>query len=55
MRTGEWKLATVTDVTDKNMDLDGLIDETVLVKEEDNLGAACRKQRILKKRYLDMI
>jgi hypothetical protein len=37
------------------MELDGLIDKAVLVKVENNLRAACRRQRVLKKRYLDMI
>jgi hypothetical protein len=40
---------------DEDMELDGLTDKAVLVKVEDNLGAACRRQRVLKKRYLDII
>ena len=55
MQTGEWKLVTVTDVTDEDMELDGLTDEAVLVKVEDNPGAVCKKQRTLKKRYLDVL
>jgi hypothetical protein len=55
MRTREWKLATVIDVTDKDMELDGFTDEAVLVKVEDNLGTACRRQRVPKKQYLDII
>jgi hypothetical protein len=45
----------VIDVTDKDMELDGFIDKEVLVKVKDNLGAAYKKQKILKKRYLNMI
>jgi len=37
------------------MELDGLIDEVVLVKVEDNLRAVCKKQRTPRKRYLDVI
>jgi hypothetical protein len=37
------------------MELDAPIGEAVLVKVEDNLEAACRKQRTLRKRYLDII
>ena len=37
------------------MELDALIGEAVLVKVEDNLKAACKKQRTLRKRYLDII
>src|SRR5450432_1971949 len=37
------------------MELDALIGKAVLVKVEDNLEAACRKQRTLRKRYLDII
>ena len=55
MRTGEWKPATVTDVTDKGMELDEPTDEAVLIKVEDNPRAVCKKQRTLKKRYLDVL
>jgi hypothetical protein len=37
------------------MELDSLIDKAVLVKVKDNLRAACRRQRVPKKRYLDLI
>ena len=37
------------------MELDALISEAVLVKVEDNLEAACKKQRTLRKWYLDII
>ena len=37
------------------MELDASISEAVLVKVKDNLEAACRKQRTLRKRYLDII
>ena len=37
------------------MELDALISETVLVKVKDNLEAACKKQRTLRKQYLDII
>jgi hypothetical protein len=37
------------------MELDALIGEAVLVKVEDNPEAACKKQRTLRKRYLDII
>jgi hypothetical protein len=55
MRTREWKLATVTNVTDKDMKLDSLINEAVLVKVEDNLEAVCKRQRTSKKQYLNVI
>jgi len=37
------------------MELDALIGKAVLVKVKDNPEAACRKQRTLRKRYLDII
>ena len=37
------------------MELDTLISKAVLVKVKDNLEAACRKQRTLRKRYLNII
>ena len=37
------------------MELDALISEAVLVKVKDNLEATCKKQRTLKKWYLDII
>ena len=37
------------------MELNALIGEAVLVKVKDNLEAACRKQRTLRKQYLDII
>jgi len=37
------------------MELDAPIGEAVLVKVEDNLEAACRKQKTLRKRYLNII
>ena len=55
MQTREWKLVTVTDVTNKGMELDKLIDKAVLIKVEDNFKAVCKKQRTLKKRYLDIL
>jgi hypothetical protein len=55
MQTREWKLATVTDVTDKDMELDAPTDEAVLVKVKNNPEAVCKRQRTPKKRYLDII
>jgi hypothetical protein len=55
IRTGDWKPATVTDVTDEDMELDAPTGEAVLVKVEDNPEAARRKQRTPRKRYLDII
>ena len=55
MQTREWKLVTVTDVTNKDMDLDAFTNKAVLVKVEDNPDTACKRQRTLKKRYLDII
>jgi len=55
MRTGEWKPATVTDVTNEDMELDAPTDKAVLVKVEDNPDTACKRQRTPKKRYLDVI
>jgi hypothetical protein len=40
---------------DKDIELDVLIDEAVLVKVEDNLEAVCKRQKIPKKQYLDVI
>jgi len=37
------------------MELDAFISKTVLVKVKDNLEAAYKKQRTLRKRYLDII
>jgi len=37
------------------MELDSLTKEAVLVKVKDNLEAVCKRQRIPKKRYLDVI
>jgi hypothetical protein len=37
------------------IDAQELIDKAVLVKVKNNLGVACKRQRVLKKRYLDMI
>jgi hypothetical protein len=55
IQTRDWKPATVTDVTDEDMELDAPIGEAVLVKVEDNPEAACRKQRTPRKRYLNII
>jgi hypothetical protein len=55
MQTREWKLVTVTNITNKDIKLDSLISKAVLVKVEDNLKAVCKKQRTSKKRYLDVI
>jgi hypothetical protein len=55
MQTREWKLATITNVTNKDIELDSLINKAVLVKVEDNLEAVCKRQRTLKKQYLDVI
>jgi hypothetical protein len=37
------------------MELDTLTDKAVLVKVKDNLGTVCKKQRIPKKQYLNII
>jgi hypothetical protein len=37
------------------MELDALIDKAILVKVKNNLGAVCKRQRTLKKQYLDII
>ena len=37
------------------MELDAPIGEAVLVKVKDNLEAACKKQRTLRKQYLNII
>ena len=37
------------------MELDVLINKAVLVKVKDNLKVVCKRQRILKKQYLDVI
>jgi hypothetical protein len=55
MRTREWKPATVTDVTDEDMELDALTDEAVLVKVENNPEVVRKRQRTLRKRYLDIV
>lgn len=55
MQTGEWRPVTVTDVTDEGIELDGPTDEAVLVKVKDNPEAVCKRQRALKKQYLDVI
>jgi hypothetical protein len=55
LQTREWRLATVTNVTDKGIELDDLMDEAALVKVEDNPESTCKKQRTLKKRYLDVL
>jgi hypothetical protein len=55
IQTREWKLATVTNVTDGDMELDSLINKVVLVKVEDNLETVYKKQRTFRKRYLDVI
>jgi hypothetical protein len=55
MQTKEWKLATVTDITDKDMELDALTDKAVLVKVENNLEVVCKRQRTLRKQYLNII
>jgi hypothetical protein len=55
MQTREWKLTTVTDVTDKDMELDALTDKAVLVKVKDNPEAVRKRQRTLRKQYLDVI
>jgi hypothetical protein len=55
MRTWKWKPATVTEVTDEDMEPDGPTNEAVLVKVEDNPEAVRKRQRTPKKRYLDVI
>ena len=55
MQTREWKLVTVINMTNEDMNLDALTNKVVLVKVEDNPDTACKKQRTLKKRYLDVI
>jgi hypothetical protein len=49
MRTKEWKLTTVTNVTDKDIELDAFTDKAVLVKVKDNLEAVYKRQKTLKK------
>jgi hypothetical protein len=55
MQTKEWKLTIVTDVTDKDMELDAFTDKAVLVKVKDNLEAVCKRQRTFRKQYLNVI
>jgi hypothetical protein len=40
---------------DKDIKLDNLTDEAVLVKVKDNLESTCKRQRTLKKQYLDVL
>jgi hypothetical protein len=40
---------------DKGMELDDLMDEAALVKVKDNLESTRKKQRTLKKQYLDVL
>ena len=56
IRTGEWKPATVTDVTDEGIKVDQEpTDEAVLIRVKDNPAKPKRQQRTPKKRYLDII
>jgi hypothetical protein len=55
MQTKEWKLATVTDVIDKDIKLDTFTNKAVLVKVENNLEVVCKRQRTLRKQYLDIV
>ena len=55
MRPGEWKPATVTDVTDEGIEVDlEPVEEAVLVRVKDNPEKK-RRLRTLKKKYLDVI
>jgi len=55
VRPGEWKPATVTDVTDEGMEVDlEPAEEAVLVRVEDNPKKK-RRLRTPKKKYLDVI
>jgi len=56
VRLGEWKPATVTDVTDEGMEVDPEpAEEAVLVRVEDNPEKKKRRPRTPKKKYLDVI
>jgi hypothetical protein len=57
IRAGEWKPATVADVTDKDMEIDQEpTEEAILVKVENNPDRAAKRQRRTpKKKYLDVI
>jgi len=52
VRLGEWKLATVIDVTDKGIEVDlELVEEAVLIRVKKKK----RRLRTLKKKYLNVI
>jgi len=56
VRLGEWKPATVIDVTDEGIEVDlELVEEAVLVRVEDNPEKKKRRLRTPKKKYLDVI
>jgi len=56
VRLGEWKLATVIDVTDKGIEVDlELVEEAVLIRVKDNPKKKKRRLRTLKKKYLNVI
>jgi len=56
VRPREWKPATVTDVTDKGIEVDPEpAEEAVLVRVEDNPKKKKRRLRTPKKKYLDVI
>jgi len=40
---------------DKDIELDNLTDKAVLIKVKDNLELTCKRQRTLKKQYLDVL
>jgi hypothetical protein len=54
IRLGNWKLATITDVIDKGMEINKSTEEAVLIKVESNPEKK-RQLRTLKKKYLDVI
>jgi hypothetical protein len=45
----------VIDVINKDMELDALINKAVLVKVKNNLKVVYKRQRTLRKRYLDIV
>jgi len=56
VRPGEWKPATVIDVTDEGIEVDlEPAEEAVLVRVEDNPKKKKRRLRTPKKKYLDVI
>jgi hypothetical protein len=45
----------VIDVTNKDIELDAFTDKAILVKVENNLEVVCKRQRTLRKQYLDIV